>query len=63
MGGELIPGRLLKKSQASTRQSYRVLLTPLTYIHVGEAKTGEEAQCTRQYMSILSRFLTPYCAA
>jgi hypothetical protein len=54
-----VTSRMLKKSQASARQSYRVLLTPLTYIHVGEAKTGEKAQCTRQYMSILSRFLTP----
>ena len=35
--------RLLKNSQVSARQSFRVLHAPLTYIHVGEAKISEKA--------------------
>jgi hypothetical protein len=47
------------------KQMLTFLFQVRTHLKINErrrdkAKTGEKAQCTRQYMSILSPFSTPY---
>ncbi len=39
----------------SSGQGFRVLLMPLTYVHVGKAKTGEKAEFIWIY-----RYAAPY---
>ena len=49
---------MLLKSLRRVQDKARIGAQPRTKLTIA----GEKAECTRQYMSILSRFLTQYCA-